>query len=103
LGWPPCLGVSGAAATGRSGFGELAAQVGLGQVGIVLALEVSRLAHNNADWYRLLDLAGRSIAMNEIRPRSMSRPCAGSCGTPTWPTNQFQLVSGTTLGASRCG
>ena len=52
------LGVSGASATGRSGFAELAAQVGLGQVGIVLALEVSRLARNNADWYRLLDLAG---------------------------------------------
>src|SRR6476659_3142331 len=30
----------------------------LGQVGIVLALEVSRLARNNSDWYRLLDLAG---------------------------------------------
>ena len=50
--------MSGASATGRSGFAELAAQVGLGQVGIVLALEVSRLARNNADWYRLLDLAG---------------------------------------------
>ena len=54
------LGVSGASAAGRSGFAELAAQVGLGQVGIVLALEVSRLARNNADWYRLLDLAGMS-------------------------------------------
>jgi DNA invertase Pin-like site-specific DNA recombinase len=50
-------GVSGSTATGRSGFADLAAQVGLGQVGIVLALEVSRLARNNADWYRLLDLA----------------------------------------------
>ncbi len=66
LGWPSTavrvidddLGVSGASATGRAGFAELAAQVGLGQVGIVLALEVSRLARNNADWYRLLDLAG---------------------------------------------
>jgi DNA invertase Pin-like site-specific DNA recombinase len=66
LGWPRSavrvidddLGVSGASATGRSGFAQLAAQVGLGQVGIVLALEVSRLARNNADWYRLLDLAG---------------------------------------------
>ncbi|MDT5086308.1 MAG: hypothetical protein QOJ61_3351 [Mycobacterium sp.] len=65
LGWPRCavrvidddLGVSAAAATDRTGFAELAAQVGLGQVGIVLALEVSRLARNNADWYRLLDLA----------------------------------------------
>jgi DNA invertase Pin-like site-specific DNA recombinase len=53
-------GVSGSSAAGRSGFAEVAAQVGLGQVGIVLALECSRLARNNADWYRLLDLAGMS-------------------------------------------
>ena len=66
LGWPRAavavidedLGVSGASTAGRSGFAQLAAQVGLRQVGIVLALEVSRLARNNADWYRLLDLAG---------------------------------------------
>jgi DNA invertase Pin-like site-specific DNA recombinase len=66
LGWPRSavrvidddLGVSAASTTGRSGFAELAAQVGLGQVGIVLSLEVSRLARNNTDWYRLLDLAG---------------------------------------------
>jgi DNA invertase Pin-like site-specific DNA recombinase len=62
LGWPRTavtvidedLGLSGASAAGRAGFAELAAQVGMGQVGIVLALEVSRLARNNADWYRLL-------------------------------------------------
>ena len=53
-------GVSGASTTGRSGFAQVAAQVGLGQVGLVLALECSRLARNNADWYRLLDLAGMS-------------------------------------------
>ena len=66
LGWPRGAvrivdedqGVSGSSTAGRSGFAELAAQVGLGQVGIVLALEVSRLARNNSDWYRLLDLAG---------------------------------------------
>jgi DNA invertase Pin-like site-specific DNA recombinase len=52
------LGISAASTAGRSGFAELAAQVGLGQVGIVLSLECSRLARNNADWYRLLDLAG---------------------------------------------
>jgi DNA invertase Pin-like site-specific DNA recombinase len=52
------LGRSGASTAGRSGFAELTALVGLGQVGIVLALEVSRLARNNSDWYRLLDLAG---------------------------------------------
>lgn len=66
LGWPAAavrvidddLGQSGASTAGRTGFAELAAQVGLGQVGIVLALECSRLARNNTDWYRLLDLAG---------------------------------------------
>jgi DNA invertase Pin-like site-specific DNA recombinase/transposase-like protein len=66
LGWPPSavrvidedLGVSGASVAGRTGFAELAAQVGLGQVGMVLSLECSRLARNNTDWYRLLDLAG---------------------------------------------
>ena len=36
----------------------MAAEVALGRVGVILALEVSRLARNNADWYRLLDLCG---------------------------------------------
>ncbi len=41
---------------GRFGFKELVAEVGLGQVGLVLALEVSRLARSSADWHQLLDL-----------------------------------------------
>lgn len=52
------LGISGAGLTERSGFAHMTAQVALGHVGIVLGLEVSRLARNNADWYRLLDLCG---------------------------------------------
>jgi DNA invertase Pin-like site-specific DNA recombinase/predicted DNA-binding transcriptional regulator AlpA len=52
------LGLSGASVTQRSGFARMTAAVALGQVGIVLGLEVSRLARNNADWYRLLDLCG---------------------------------------------
>lgn len=52
------LGVSGSGLAERSGFAHLTAQVALGHVGIVLGLEVSRLARNNADWYRLLDLCG---------------------------------------------
>ncbi|MCA1708562.1 MAG: recombinase family protein, partial [Actinobacteria bacterium] len=52
------LGHSGASAAQRSGFAQLTADVALGHVGIVLGLEVSRLARNNADWYRLLDLCG---------------------------------------------
>lgn len=52
------LGLSGATTQGRSGFARMTAEVALGQIGIVLGLEVSRLARNNADWYRLLDLCG---------------------------------------------
>jgi DNA invertase Pin-like site-specific DNA recombinase len=64
LGWPPQqvvvvdedLGRSGADATTRDGFKHLVAEVGLGKVGLILGIEVSRLARNNADWYQLLDL-----------------------------------------------
>ena len=52
------LGLSGSGAVERSGFARLAAEVALGRVGIVLGLEASRLARNNTDWYRLLDLCG---------------------------------------------
>src|SRR6202158_3931452 len=52
------LGLSGSGAVARSGFARLTAEVALGHVGLVLGLEVSRLARNNADWYRLLDLCG---------------------------------------------
>jgi excisionase family DNA binding protein len=52
------LGTSGSAGTPRSGFARLTADIALGRVGIVLGLEVSRLARSNADWYRLLDMAG---------------------------------------------
>jgi DNA invertase Pin-like site-specific DNA recombinase len=64
LGWPSeavvvvdeDTGRSGASTAGRFGFRELVAEVGLGQVGIVLALEVSRFARRSADWHQLLDL-----------------------------------------------
>jgi DNA invertase Pin-like site-specific DNA recombinase len=52
------LGISGSGLVERAGFTHMTAEVALGQVGIVLGLEVSRLARNNADWYRLLDLCG---------------------------------------------
>ena len=52
------LGMSGATSAQRSGFARLTTEVALKHVGIVLGLEVSRLARNNADWYRLLDLCG---------------------------------------------
>src|SRR5213075_3094354 len=52
------LGLSGSSADKRSGFARLTSEVALAHVGIVLGLEVSRLARNNADWYRLLELCG---------------------------------------------
>ena len=66
LGWDPGqvqvvdadLGLSGAQAANREGFQELVAQVALGQVGLILGLEASRLARSNSDWYQLLDLCG---------------------------------------------
>lgn len=50
------LGLSGASVANRGGFARMTAEVALGHVGIILGLEVSRLARNNSDWYRLLDL-----------------------------------------------
>ena len=66
LGWPPGhvevidedQGRSGSTATHRSGFQRLVTEVGLGKVGIVLMLEASRLARNNSDWYRLIEICG---------------------------------------------
>ena len=52
------LGVSADGIAERSGFAHMASEVALGRVGIVVGIEVARLARNNADWYRLLDLCG---------------------------------------------
>lgn len=64
LGWPMeriividnDLGQSGASAADREGFQKLVADVGMGKAGIVLGLEVSRLARNSTDWHRLLEI-----------------------------------------------
>jgi len=50
------LGKSGASAADREGFQRLVADVGMGKAGIVLGLEVSRLARNSSDWHRLLEI-----------------------------------------------
>ena len=68
LGWPADSvividvdqGQSGASAADREGFQRLVADVSLGKAGIVLGLECSRLARNNADWHRLLELCSLS-------------------------------------------
>jgi DNA invertase Pin-like site-specific DNA recombinase len=49
-------GHSGASAADREGFQQMVAEVSLGRAGIVLGLECSRLARNNADWHQLLEL-----------------------------------------------
>ncbi|MGH9918903.1 MAG: recombinase family protein, partial [Nitrososphaerales archaeon] len=50
------LGLSGTSSRDRQGFQRMVAEVSLGRVGLVMGLEVSRLARNNADWQRLLEL-----------------------------------------------
>src|SRR5260370_15550099 len=64
LGWRPeaievidtDLGITGRSTAGREGFKEVLAQVTLGQVGIILSIDVQRLSRNCSDWYPLLDL-----------------------------------------------
>ena len=54
------LGRTAATTEGRAGFQELVAQVALGQVGILIAYDATRLARNCSHWYQLLDLCGRT-------------------------------------------
>ena len=66
LGWHPDeieiidadLGLTGASAQHRAGFQEVVAKVTLGQVGIILSVDVTRLSRNCSDWYPLLDVCG---------------------------------------------
>ena len=66
LGWRPAdieiidadLGLTGASAQHREGFKEIISRVTLGQVGIILSSEVTRLSRNCSDWYPLLDICG---------------------------------------------
>ncbi len=66
LGWPQAqikvidedLAKSASGVVARHGFTQMIQEVALGQVGLILCLEASRLARNNAEWYRLLDLCG---------------------------------------------
>jgi DNA invertase Pin-like site-specific DNA recombinase len=68
LGWPSerivvidnDLGLSGASSADREGFQYLVGEVGLGRAGLVMGLEVSRLARNSSDWHRLLEICALS-------------------------------------------
>ena len=68
------LGLSGSGAVVRSGFARLTAEVAMARVGLVLGLEVSRLARNNADWHRLIDLAGLTDTL--MATASITRRCS---------------------------
>ena len=73
------LGLSGAGAEHRLGFKDLIARVTLGEVGIVLSYEVTRLARNCSDWYPLLDLCGyRQCLIGD-------RDGVYRSGFPEWP------------------
>jgi DNA invertase Pin-like site-specific DNA recombinase len=71
LGWPlerihvlDCdLGKSGSHSAGRDGFQKLVGEVALGKAGLVMGLEVSRLARNSADWHRLIELCSLAGAL----------------------------------------
>ncbi len=52
------LGLSAAAAANRQGFKDLVARIALGEVGLIVSIEVTRLARNCSDWYPLLDICG---------------------------------------------
>jgi DNA invertase Pin-like site-specific DNA recombinase len=57
------LGRSGAQATDRDGFQHLVSEVALGKAGIVMGLEVSRLARNCADWHKLIELCAMTATI----------------------------------------
>ena len=62
------LGQSAAAgATTRAGFQRLVAEVGMGRAGVVLGLEVSRLARSSTEWHRLLEICAltQTLIMDE--------------------------------------
>ena len=101
LGWPAeCVrvidedqGKSGAYSENRSGFRDLMARIAAGEVGIVLGLEVSRLARDNADWHQLLRLpgitgtstsAGKSWSATDGKS---ARACAAITSTPGYPAS----------------
>ena len=81
LGWPPDRvlvidedqGRSGASAEGRLGFQRLLAEVGLDHVGLILGLEMSRLARADEDWQRLLQLCAIFRTLLAL----YSAPCSG--------------------------
>ena len=71
------LGRSGASGSDRQGFQQLVADVGLGRAGMVLGLEVSRLALSSADWHPAGDLCPDTLVLEDVRPISTTACCWG--------------------------
>src|SRR5437899_7675334 len=57
------LGKSGSQSAGRDSFQKLVSEVALGNAGLVMGLEVSRLARNSADWHRLIELCSLACTL----------------------------------------
>ena len=100
------LGVSGAGTARREGFEGMASEVALGRVGLILAIEVSRVARNNAEWYRLLDFCGVIDQEGRVRKKSRLLPRAewqvlirdhhpGFIDWDTYEMNQARLAKNT--------
>lgn len=111
LGWPqPQVKIvdedfahSGSGTSDRHGFAMMTAEVALGHVGLILSIEVSRVARNNADWYRLLDLCGVTDTLigderRALSSRTLQRPSAarieGNHGRSRTPCNPCQTRRG---------
>ncbi len=96
------LGKTAVTSANRQGFQDLVSAVGLGRVGIVLVTDVSRLARNCGDWYRLLDLASLcgtlvSDASGVYDPRNyddrMLLGLKGAFAEAQWYNMRTQLIA----------
>jgi DNA invertase Pin-like site-specific DNA recombinase len=89
LGWRPQdieiidvdLGMTGASTSHRIGFQEVVTKVTLGQAGMILSVDVTRLSRNCSDWYPLLDVCGYCGVSSRIGMASMipARPMDACC------------------------
>ena len=89
MGWPAPrievidedLGLSGAGSHTRTGFQRLVAAIGLGEVGLVLVTEVSRLSRLNSDWHRVIELCAvfRTLIADEDGIYDARDPTTGCC------------------------
>ena len=97
------LGLSGASSHARTGFQRLVAAIGLGEVGIVLVTEVSRLSRRNSDWHRVIELCAvfRTLIADEDRVYDPSCWCphlSAFCAKSTcWISPDFSLCKAAML------